>query len=376
VASSQEAITNGHDDDDTAPRNATVLIQILGPNGGWCSGSLVTSNAVLSAAHCEIHKGDIIHFGASSELGNGTHRAIRIVSKEPVVNNAKDPARDVAIVRFDPPMTMDASPTRPSFQRPPLSPIGSFPGLGIGTVNGGISGYGDKAIGSGGTIQVFSPDVRQVAESSQFGVAHYDTGGGYVEQVKFRYPNDRCDVAPCTQLGAHKIDLDSSYGTPDPNGPGCATPVVGGTCVFSANAQIQHDGRWYVPPAQAKTGGTGYVFCECTGPFDTPSQLRANCINGGAHCPWQASAFKPTPNLLTPLTAKPSFTTLPGTSEVGTVDVFSYEQKTNPPSATRAKSGGFTTKTKRRSGPSASRTAPTSTRPPRRASAGACPLAS
>jgi Trypsin len=558
VATATEAITNGGNDLDEPPRNATVFIQSYKSDGsedGFCTGSLVTSIAVLTAVHCNIHQGDTVYFGAGSHLSGGSPRAIRTVtsvvpniSSLPSKASFEQRARDVAIVQFSPPMTMDASPKRPSFTRPTLTASPLLPQFAFGAIDGGTSGFGDVPVPlPGGGFELVKPPIRQVAYSTQYGVVHYDVGGGYavwlhvaetdlssgephtghgdsggplfrwltgedqdardvlgvssgsagpdncwglgkfsfgfcdedhtsdiyaditapsmkawiesvlnpnktnnprwigetdytrhafgtpgdpsndpgcdvaqdpdcdlvtwandscahdynpdqinsddpvdpanpsshdpgdicdrcvldlvngancnddaevlkygprphlleddvvgnamnpqpgaiVSQVVARYHDDRCDLAPCTQLGAHKINLDQTvYGLPDQNGTGCATPVVGGTCVFAAKTQIQHDGRWDLPPAAGANGGTGYLFCKCGGPFGTQAERLVQCFNGGPHCPSATSAFKVTPGLLAEVHADPPFTTLLGTSEVGTSDEFSYEQKTKPP---------------------------------------------
>ncbi len=164
-----EAIAGGQDDQDTPPRNATVYVS--GPNGN-CSGSLITSTLVLTAAHCAVVPGAAVwvgpqHPNASIQLpppNNPQARAVRTVtdvwSRVPpsVYNAGGSPpiwavARDVAILRLDFPVTMDASPLRPSMIRPALS---SASGLSFATFAGGIAGYGLKYTTAGGNIVSFS----------------------------------------------------------------------------------------------------------------------------------------------------------------------------------------------------------------------------
>jgi hypothetical protein len=185
VSATTEPITNGADDQETAPRNATVALWHPGDSNSYCSGSLVTSTFVLTARHCNAQVGDIIQFGLvrAAPLARRTIDAVEHAGP-PVGDNAtaSQMARDVTLVRFSPPITMQASPLRPSFERPQLTEDSyGFP---RGTISGGMSGYGLLTFATpGGGLDTLSPNLRQVFTSSAFPVRRLETGGGYAVWV-------------------------------------------------------------------------------------------------------------------------------------------------------------------------------------------------
>lgn len=196
VASSAKAITNGGDDFDTPHRNATVHIQT--PSGS-CSASLLTSTLAITAAHCLPHIDDTIWIGAdnpkSACLGSlcpqaQAKRTVTEVVGPPLLKSIGSSmsldkrARDVRIVRFYPPSTMEAATLRPSLLRPTLQPVPQISGLSVALFDGGFSGYGLKTIltfdpDGQPILQSFYPFHRQVAQSNAFSVYHLDVGNGF-----------------------------------------------------------------------------------------------------------------------------------------------------------------------------------------------------
>lgn len=190
VSTDQSAIALGTADTDTPVRNAVVHLQTGSLS---CSATLVTSTLALTAVHCNPAVGNVIRVGLGNpSAGSANVRALRTVTKVwrnlssvPMSGaSAQERARDVAVLRFSPPVTMDASPYRPTLVRPTLSDDPWGAGFEQASLSGGIAGYGlDAKVqygADGGTSLVtFPPATRQFFESGSFGVHHASVGGGY-----------------------------------------------------------------------------------------------------------------------------------------------------------------------------------------------------
>ncbi len=141
LGNTQQGIANGLDDVDTPLTNATFFVQT---STGKCSGSLITSTLGLTAIHCKAQKGDTVSFGVNNPasqfpLPSRTTRTVTAVfnhvppSQVPVNATVSQRARDVSIIRLSAPVTMDASPVKPSFIRPTFSlPPNVPPDAGVG----------------------------------------------------------------------------------------------------------------------------------------------------------------------------------------------------------------------------------------------------
>lgn len=125
VSAARAAIIMGQPDVDKPPFNS--VIHLTTPSGK-CSGTIITSTLALTAVHCNPTVGSSIWVGLPNPGAGATNpRAKRVVTAvwknvASVSKGFAERARDVAIVRFSPPLTMEASPQKPTFQSPPLEP--------------------------------------------------------------------------------------------------------------------------------------------------------------------------------------------------------------------------------------------------------------
>ena len=187
VASVSQPIVNGVTDVDAPINNATFHVQT---SSGFCSGSLLTSTVGLTAVHCKVSAGDVLSFGLNNPSGpaptlpSRTRRVVSSVADHTPASlfggestSLSLRARDVALVFFSPPVTMDASPVKPTFQRPTLQEL---PIIGnIAVFAGGAAGYGDIALVADGGLSVFPPPQRQLFQSQNLLVRHINTGNGF-----------------------------------------------------------------------------------------------------------------------------------------------------------------------------------------------------
>lgn len=186
MASASQAVFGGRDDAPETPGNDDVVAL---PDDG-CSGFLLTSVIGITAAHCDVQNGDQVDVGLNNPMykhgAAGPPRAVRRIVDHlnyipPSIAEATMPpvdviARDVALFRFWPPITSDASPEKPSLETPALQPFELIPGLATATFAGGMSGYGHNGVDlDAGTYT--DPKHRQVYVSNNLSLFHYGVNG-------------------------------------------------------------------------------------------------------------------------------------------------------------------------------------------------------
>ncbi len=150
-------------------------------------------------------------------------------------------------------------------------------------------------------------------------------------QNRQRYRGDTCDPVACMGMAPEQspVPLGSSVVVAD---PACVLQAAlrNKQCQYTSTNRIDRDGRvWAAFGAQ--TGGTGYRFCQCDGPFLTRND-RQRCLRGGTQvCPTSGSEFNSAalwPHLHTLSQVDPAFQGLGTTGETGTEgDVFTAAPK-------------------------------------------------
>jgi len=162
VAQSSEAIWRGTDDDGpTIDPYRNAIVQITAPGGGACTGFYVTSQLIVTAAHCVvgsnvgggvpggIKEGATVRIGRDRFAFDDTTRIVQFAF--PRLNRVltrNDYEHDIALMGAWPPVVDIVYPQKPRFVVPPLSNgRGVFPVM--------FGGYGIDQTGA-------SPRFRQL----------------------------------------------------------------------------------------------------------------------------------------------------------------------------------------------------------------------
>lgn len=157
----QGPIINGAPDLEPA-HSAVVALFINGRNAGMCTGTLITRDVVLTAAHCvDQARAEAVYIGFGTEVSYRGHDMEWIQASEKLVHPDYDddwPAYDIALLRLSRPPPADVIPI------PPLPASMRLTQADVG-VELNFAGFGKTEVDDGGRLLAVKEKVSLVCES-------------------------------------------------------------------------------------------------------------------------------------------------------------------------------------------------------------------
>lgn len=193
-ASNDSGIIGGQDvaDSDTLMKSTVGLILLMGDSQAICTGSLVSENVVLTAAHCVVGiDGAVVVYGADLEKAAKDKKYLKVtnVFVHPSYSEAaKKDSHDIALVRFEGKLPDSYAPTALLSDTSLLSKGLQVTLAGYGASseeNGDLSG---SAVLRKTTVPLANPQFSKTemsfSSSSGSGACHGDSGGPAFATVK------------------------------------------------------------------------------------------------------------------------------------------------------------------------------------------------